>query len=422
MKLWGLAAACAVLAGANLPTSRGGETLLVLGGDTDGMLAPCGCTKPMSGGILRRVSAVRTLVHGKSAVVLENGGLIAEGGRQDELKAETLAETLTLMGAAYVHVGPSEARLGKGLVTALGTLAPGRLLSSSVAPSATNPLTAYGEAGPFMVGGASTRAVDVALPLGERPVGIDAAVDGLVAAAQAAGKSPLLLLRGSLDDARQIAQRHPELRLVQYRASGSPAAEALRMGETWLVSPGEDGKHLLRLVWRDGAFREYAAVALGPEYPDDPDALRAYNRYLARVGDEHLLEKTPRSPGDAYAGTKRCGSCHASAHRVWSASAHSHALATLEKSGHDRDPDCVGCHVVGLVSKAGFYTRAATPQLADVGCESCHGAGLAHSVRPKARPMRKVGNASCAKCHVPKHSPTFVFADYWKRIAHPAEN
>lgn len=422
MKAWGLAAAIALFAGANLPPLPSGETVLVLGGDADGMLAPCGCTKPMSGGILRRAAAVKSIVHARDAVVLENGGLIAGTGRQDELKAEAMAEILTRMGVRFVHVGPSEARLGKGPATAWGTLASGRMLSSSIADSTTMPFVRFGDAGPFLVGGVSMRPADVALPLGERPVPVEAAVAGLIASAEALGKAPILLLRGSLDDARGIASRHPGLRLIQYRSSGSPSKEALREGATWLVSPGEDAKHLLRLVWKDNAFQEYAAVNLGPQYPDDPDAARIYSRYLSRVGEEKLLDALPRTEGKAFAGNEKCGSCHTSAHVVWKDSAHAQALATLEKTGHDKDPDCVGCHVVGLSSKKGFASRLATPHLTDVGCESCHGAGLAHSIKPKAAPMGKAGEASCASCHVPKHSPTFVFADYWRRIAHGSEN
>lgn len=422
MRAWGLAAAISLFVGANLPSLPGGETLLVLGGDADGMLAPCGCTKPMSGGILRRAAAVRSIVHGKTAVVLENGGLVAGTGRQDELKAETLAEIFALMGVQFVHIGPSEARLGKGLATAMGTLAPGRMLSSSVAESATMPFARFGEAGPFLVGGASMRAADVALPLGERPVAIDTAVASLVSVAEASAKAPILLLRGTLEDARSVAARFPSLRLIQYRSSGSPAKEALREGTTWLVSPGEDGKHLLRLVWKGGAFREYSSVNLGPEYPDDPDAARAYARYLTRVGEENLLGALPRLTGKEFAGNEKCGTCHSSSHDIWRSSAHAKALETLEKTGHDKDPDCVGCHVVGLSSTKGFAARLTTPHLTDVGCESCHGAGLAHSIKPTSAPMGKAGEASCASCHVPKHSPTFVFADYWRRIAHGAEN
>jgi hypothetical protein len=39
------------------------------------------------------------------------------------------------------------------------------------------------------------------------------------------------------------------------------------------------------------------------------------------------------------------------------------------------DPACVKCHVTGYEEEGGFTSIAATPQLAGVGCEVCHGPG-----------------------------------------------
>ena len=406
----------ALAALAPVPSDEG--FTLVLGGDTDGYLAPCGCTKPMSGGIRRRASAVRMLVEGRKAGVLENGGLIAGTGRQDELKAETMAEVLRQIGADVVNVGPAEARAGRGTLLALGTLTEGRLTSLSLAPSATNSIRPHAVVGPFLVGGASALPNELAGVLGETPIPVEQAAANLVRDARLAGLEPVLLLQGSRTDALAIAKAQPAIRLIQYRSSGSPPAQAETAGATLLATPGEFGKHVLRLVWRDGAFHDYAAVNLGPDTPDDPDASRLYARYLQRVSDEDLLGKTPRSKEDEYAGTKRCGSCHSDAHRVWKGTAHAGALKTLSVEGHDRDPDCVGCHVVGLDSTKGFRSLKETPQLANVGCESCHGAGAGHAKAPPSAPMRKVGKASCTPCHTPSHSPRFNFAEYWKRVKH----
>lgn len=409
-----LLAGAAALACAFFPASDRGWTV-VLGGDTDGLLSPCGCTQPMTGGLRRRAAAIRTLTAGKDSVILENSGLYGGSDRQSELKAQALVETLSALGADAIHVGGRDAAGGKGGLRALETLAPGRLISSSLAPSETNLVAPYREAGPFLVGGITMRPGELAAVLGERALAPDTAAQAVVAAAEAADKAPVVLLQGTLEEARALAARHPELRLIQYSASGPPAME--RVGKTTLASPGEQGKHVVRLVWRDGGFHDYAALTLGPEFQDDPDAARIYARYLRRVEDEDLLGRVDRRPGPEFAGTKRCGTCHTETHASWLRTAHAHALATLEKDGHGRDPECVGCHVVGLDRRSGFASRAETPSLADVGCESCHGPGGAHAKDPSRR-MGRVGEASCAPCHNASHSPKFAFAEYWRRIAH----
>ncbi|MCB8931865.1 MAG: hypothetical protein M9921_02595 [Fimbriimonadaceae bacterium] len=411
-----LLAGAAALACAMVPQAPP-EWTVVLGGDTDGMLSPCGCTQPMTGGLRRRAAAIKMLTAGRPSVILENSGLVGGAGRQEELKAQALAETMNLLGADAIHLGADEAVGGKGLVRALETLAPDRLLCSSIAPSPTNTLASTREAGPFLVGGVSMHPEALASALGERPLAADAAVRGVVAAALASDKVPVLLLQGSLDDARAIARRHPELRLIEYRASGSPPPTVERVGETVLATPGEQGKHVVRLVWGEGSFHDYSPLTLGPTFENDPDAARIYARYLQRVDDEKLIERVDRRPSPKFAGNARCGSCHAEAAAKWKKTGHAGALKTLEDDGHGRDPECVGCHVSGLDREGGFRSRLDTPQLADVGCESCHGPGLDHALDP-SRSLGKAGPASCAPCHNASHSPNFSFAEFWKRIAH----
>lgn len=154
------------------------------------------------------------------------------------------------------------------------------------------------------------------------------------------------------------------------------------------------------------------------EWDDNKDVSLIYSRYLKRVTSEKLLEQMPRSEGEKFAGSKTCGSCHADAYKIWANSLHSSALKTLENDGHARDPDCVSCHVVGLDKDTGFMDRSSTPELTDVGCESCHGAGSAHSMKPESIDMIKIGANSCMSCHVKNHSPKFDYERYWQKIKH----
>src|SRR5439155_17013123 len=109
--------------------------------------------------------------------------------------------------------------------------------------------------------------------------------------------------------------------------------------------------------------RSLSPINLGPEWTYAARVRAIMNRYLSRVNDESLLEKLPRLPDAGerhYAGSAACRTCHAAAHATWSASAHAHAYQTLVTAGPDRDPDCVGCHVVWLGSQFGFPTFPTT--------------------------------------------------------------
>ncbi|MBW7927866.1 MAG: hypothetical protein H3C58_07230 [Fimbriimonadaceae bacterium] len=390
---------------------------IVVGGDTAGYLAPCGCAKPMVGGVMRRATVVRNAASERT-VSLELGPLAGGLGRQSELKAETLAELTASLGVDAIGLSADDARLGSGVVASVARLSQDRLTTLSLGPGSALGLPRTRTKGPFLIGAASVEATQMATRLADEAVPVNAAVQELVDEAQTEHKVPILLLDGRLDDARRTAEAHPELALVVYRSPGDPPKEPVKVGATWLVSPGEKGKHVIRLEWSAGSLRGYQPIKLGADLVDDERAAALYREYQDRVRSENLLARRPRSKGEAFAGSDACGICHAAAYTVWKDSQHAGALATLDKTGHDADPDCVGCHVVGLDRDAGFKSRALTPELADVGCESCHGPGAAHVADPGKGKMAKVGAGSCAPCHVPDHSPGFDFAAYWERIKH----
>lgn len=370
---------------------------LVLTGDFDGLLTPCGCTDPMSGGIRRMATALKDLaIPGKTALLV-NGGLTKEPGRQSELKSETFAQAFSAMDASAIHVTGSERALGPGALIALSNLAGSALVGR---PDDGAPIQPYVTRGPFLIGG-----------------GIDSSdAEKVARAAQEAELRPVFLLDGDASQAARIAKSVPSLALVQFRSGGRPFRAWV--GGTLTVSPGEKGKQLVRLLWRKGRFVSFSSVDLGPQYSNDPEISRIFGSYLKRVTEERLLESVPRTDGPAFAGSMACGNCHAGAMRIWKRSKHAHALQSLESEGEGTDPDCVKCHVVGLASTAGYRSAAQTPQLANVGCESCHGAGASHAADPRNTPMPKVGPAACAQCHTVEQSPDFQFASRWKLIRH----
>ena len=74
------------------PEPRAVPLGVVFGSEINGYLTPCGCSKPMVGGIPRRATLLKQLAEKHTLLALENGDLTKAAGRQDELKAESLIE------------------------------------------------------------------------------------------------------------------------------------------------------------------------------------------------------------------------------------------------------------------------------------------------------------------------------------------
>jgi hypothetical protein len=96
-----------------------------------------------------------------------------------------------------------------------------------------------------------------------------------------------------------------------------------------------------------------------------------------------------------FVGSKVCKKCHLKQHKSWEATLMGQAFETLRPgvkaeaktaAGLDADKDyttdatCLSCHTTGYGKPGGFVSEAETPELAGVGCESCHGAGSAYTV------------------------------------------
>lgn len=410
-----------VCAAAWLPAliSKGDDPVVVLiSGDTLGYLSPCGCTKPMLGGIRRRAEAFRALSAGNDSVILDNGGMAKGSTRQDRLKAEALAEAFDRMNVDAVNLCGGDAKLGESAILSAIQLSGNRFVSASIAPSATNPIPETKPAGPFLVGGVASNPEALGAVLREDTFTAESAVEALTSQASESDLIPILLLDGDRKEAIALAQSNPVVSLIVYRSGGDPTETIERIGETVLVSPGQKGTHVLRLTFEDGQWKNLSAIRIGPEFKNDPAVDRVFRRYIAHVTEERLLDKMPRISKAEFAGSMACKVCHGKIYALWTSSKHARALATLEREGQSRDPDCVGCHVVGLDRLGGFRSRAATPRLSDVGCESCHGPARAHAKRPKSVQMKKAGTASCAKCHDTEHSPGFDFDSFWQKIKH----
>jgi len=360
----------------------------------------------MSGGIRRLVTALKSIENQRPSLILVNGNL---GGpmakRQDQLKVEAIAETLRDFKNLAINPGLNDARLGLGAYLAIDQLSKQKLLLSDLkSPSIfTRKQLSFGGLKVSSVRSDAKR------------------TQSLLASTELISEftlrqSQVVMFDGNREQATALAKQNPYLKLIIFNDENASILPQ-KIGKVWLVSPGSQGKKCIEIRLKNGVFTRYSLIDLAPEIADDKKATTIYGDYLTRVTSEKLIDKMPRSETDPYAGSKSCQPCHSDSYDIWKKSKHGEALATLEKDKHDRDPDCVSCHVVGLDSKSGFMSRAKTPDLANVGCESCHGPAKAHVMNPSTKTTKSSMDA-CMSCHNPNHSPKFELEEYWKKIAH----
>jgi hypothetical protein len=170
-------------------------------------------------------------------------------------------------------------------------------------------------------------------------------------------------------------------------------------------------------------FRKGTLVTwLGPETGEADSMRGVYEGYQEaarqafRAGQASRAQDLASSP---FAGAEACKTCHAQPYKVFAGTKHAHAIDVLKAKTKHEDAECVACHVVGATAKGGFVSLEASPHLANVQCENCHGPSRAHAENPTAHPQKR-GQAmqACATCHNGQHSPKFDRASYWQLIAH----
>ncbi len=231
-------------------------------------------------------------------------------------------------------------------------------------------------------------------------------------------KVDLVILLAALhrDDARMIVRAHPGVDFVVGSYGGVYTTEREGEGGAWVLYAGNQGKQIgeTRIFFgEDGREPEVVNKLhyLGDIYPADPEMQKFVNDSMRGIA------KKETEAGAAYAGSEACMQCHPAVREQWAATRHARAFATLRSEEDRETPACLKCHTTGFEREGGFTSSRATPQLAEVGCESCHGAGRDHIARP-ARGYGAVGITTCQSCHDLENSPNFDYYSYLERIVH----
>jgi hypothetical protein len=448
---------------------------LFITGRQHGYIEPCGCTglENQKGGLNRRDTLLTQMKsRGWNLVPIDSGDQVRRQGVQQDIKFASTSDAFKLMGYAAVGFGPEELKLSSTDLFLQMTNLQGQQKSQFVSSNVS-----------ILSDGVPERGKIITLPNGRRigitsvlgddfaaevPAGNDIKVEQAITALQPIAEQMrkqqsdymVLLVNGSLEETRRIAQAVPLFNLVVTAGGhGEPLykPEPIADTDSMMVQVGVKGMYvgLLGLYDDEKTPFRYQRIALSSQFEDSPRIMELFAKYqesLKKLGFKGLgLKHTLSHPSqNSFVGSEKCGECHTTAYDIWKNTPHAHATDSLVNPpgrgnvSRHFDPECVACHVTGW-NPEGFYPYTSsyvslenTPQLTGNGCENCHGPGSAHvayesgesgqddELRKKLIEEMRLpldrARDKCLECHDLDNSPDFhkdkAFEKYWAEVAH----
>jgi hypothetical protein len=444
---------------------------VVITGEMNGYLDPCGCTEGQLGGLGRRYDLLaRMKAQGISAVKIDLGGLTkdpanARGGRkQAEVKFNTAIDALERMGYDAVALAPEDLKFEvlDTLSVYLNQKDKLPIVSANVAPSAALAQAFAGvirpsvvsQSGPFKVG--VTAVVDPDWYKSLKDPGLDAlevrapeaALPDVLKALEGQSDIQVLMVQGPPEMAKQLGTAFPGFDVV---VATSPVPDPdgqlvpIVEGKNVMVQVGQQGKYVgvIGLFGEGGkapTIRYQKLSLLADRYRNAEEMRVLIDETMQRnLKDLRVVEDFPRMAnasapaGATYAGSAACKECHPNAYDKWLSTPHSRAFETLVHNPKDPrrvrefDAECITCHATGFTYKSGWVSAEKTPYLKGNQCENCHGPASKHVEEPTNReflaPMHRTAESAdkgglCIKCHDTDNSPHFKFDVYYPRIVH----
>jgi len=431
---------------------------IVITGRLEGYLEPCGCAglDRMKGGMSRRHGMFRELrERGWPVVGLDVGGIARGFGHQAERKFHIMVAGMQKMNYDAIALGRTDVALPAGDL--LADDAP--FLSANVAlfgfDAQLTPRMKIVERGGVKLGVTSVLGTSFQRGVSNPDLEMIAPEKGLEAVVPALREQAdflVLLAHADMKETLELAAKFPDFDLV-VTAGGAPEPPSKpdRIDATGalLIEVGEKGMDAI-VLGIDADPKQpirYQRVPLDSRFPDTAEMkalLVAYQDELKWAGwsglDIPTLPHPQQDLNGRFVGSKECRDCHETSYDVWKKSGHAKAYATLAELDPPRqyDPECVSCHVVGWHPQShhpyegGYTSIEKTPQLIDVGCESCHGPGGAHVQaemgsdeerqiklqRAMVITKEESRQRQCFTCHDGDNSPDFDFDEYWPLVEH----
>lgn len=418
------------------------DLAIIYGADLRGAVATPS-TGP--GGLARRATlvdrarlsagAVAQVDAGDFVPAADDGPGLGEAGAR-EARARLVLQAYHRMGLDAVTLGERDLALGLPALRALGAETKVPIVAANLVDGDGRPPFP----GDIVV---QTGTLDLGV-FGILDLGTERTPDGVTltdptAAARAAVRSlrahgarlvvGLFHVAGGLTRAREIAEAAGGVDVIVLGHEGPAAAPRF-------VWSGPGGARLGRIDVRTAGRREPRLddqlVDVAPGIPEQVGVHllvrvaagpipATFNDSIAAI--QKATGRRPYGENWTYGSTPLCVACHVQQAAQWKKTDHAQALATLEPSGKQRDPACIGCHATGFLLAGGAQNlETGTTHFKDVGCETCHGPSQAHVVQTDKRKgtSRKVDPVLCLGCHTPdQNRGPFVLADAMKQIIGP---
>ena len=436
---------------ATLATScarRPERAALVFTGNMLGHIEPCGCSENESGGLPRRHSYLQRVAERfESVLILDNGDLIGGASPQQQTKLEFVVSGLGEMGYSAVNLGRRDMVFGVDLLRSLAAAVEFPLLSANLLPGDGD--DADWPCKPFVVrelsvGGRNVRVAIVGVMSEQHAASVvnvapQARVEPptrvlreLVPTLEGQADFVILLAQMSDADATALARDVTGLDVIICGQGRHVPAEVERANPgPRIFDTGNMGRYVATLelaLDANGklAAKDFSFEIIDKAFPKSKPMVELIREYRSVLAEEDLLgqlaQHAGRPRGGEFIGNEACGACHVQDLALWRRSKHAHAYRTLARLGENKafDPECVTCHVIGLGFQTGFVRWKQTPELGNVGCEACHGAGREHAEQP-LKPYNKSSEAFCRTCHDPDHSTHFDYKRDWALIKHGME-
>jgi hypothetical protein len=456
---------------------------LLITGRQEGYFEPCGCAglDRMKGGMDRRDKLLRMLrdTWKWPCLAFDVGGLAKGRGRQAELKFQAMVSALRDMNYSAIGLGVTDLHLPADFLLSFTASNPGQPPSPFV--SANVGLLKFDRdwLQPYRVLEAAGMKIAVTGVLG-KSFQKQLNDPEILLADPAEALTPLvpllkqqkpdhmvLLAFASMEDSIALGKQFPEFDVVVTAggAAGVPKgtngrAPTIPGTNTLLIEVGEKTEDAIVLGFYADSPPWYQRVPLDSRFDSkgagaDPAPLSVMQQLMANyqdglknVGFEGLgLRPSPYPKQELlgrFVGSEQCKTCHEGSFDKWKKTPHSHAYQTLAKLPVPRvfDPECISCHVIGWDTQnffpyqSGYRSLAATPNLINVGCESCHGPGERHiaaengtdeALKTTIERLIAVSKEDaqdinhphrCQNCHDVDNSPDFKFDVYFPKIEH----
>ena len=441
--------------------------VLIISGERNGYMEPCGCSEDQSGGLIRLYDLAERLHQQKlPTAFIDLGGLIknpagARGGfEQTKIKLDFAIRALALLKCNALALAAEDLKVGVGETLGLFFNSLGET-STKVVVANVEPAETYASAfrksviatsGPVKLG--VTAVIDpatldqvidpereVLLPKVERP---EDALPKVLADLESRSDYQVLMVQGPPELARRLAGAYPGFDIVvstsEFPDPLNHDPELLNGGKTMLVTVGQKGKNVGVFGFYQGGDQapKYQLVTLNKRYDGPAAAMKKliqdeYRETLKGAGVvENILrhDQANAAPGSRFVGVDACKTCHPKTVEHWATTKHAVAFETLlkdPKPNTQYDAECILCHTTGFEYNSGWVSAEKTPHLLGNQCENCHGPASRHIADPDNVELRKPmvltaeradKNRQCIQCHDEENSREFEFIGYESEIHH----